>query len=385
MGKQESYDDSMYLHVVLGVFWRKKWLIVFGVLGVTFASIIMIFTMAPNYKSRAVITLSSGNTEAALSRGLEIPVYNKYSNTLKSPTLLRKFVAFKKMKDDWYISVNYLNNNIKPLYGYDKQERVKSTENFIIGIRLSSDGDTPEMARDRCRLLGEFALTAILNLRIGDFIERLKISLESQTIENRQKINNKEYNITELKEKEQLILKLIKEIPELGKTNTRELLNVSEKTEKYLSPRQQLVAIRIEIKNSLLRIKRMKKAITSSEYLLDFLNQIADYIDNKKNFLVNENLLDNLINELEKFFAGRDEEGYQDAYYRLKVGLKTYLRMKNVIYKFVSGPTLPDNPTSLPKRFIIISTMLTALLFFLFIGICIEWWEKNKSSVIGSN
>lgn len=383
MGKHENYDDSMYLHVILGVLWRKKWLIFFGVLGVTLITVVLLFTMAPNYRSRAVITFSAGNSEAALSRGLEIPVYNKYSNTLKSPALLRKFVNFKKKTDEWHISVNYLNTNIKPLYGYDRQERVKSTENFIIGIRVSGDGVTPQVARERCRLLGEFALTAILNLRIGDFIERLRIGQEAQIIENRQKIDKLVYFIAELKEKETLILKLIKEMPQLDVTNARELVNVSNQTEKYLSPRQQLVAVRIETKDSQLSIKRMEREITSSGYLLEFLSQSADDIDDKKNFLVNENLLDNLIEELEKFFGGKTEEGYPEAYYRLKVSLKRYLRLKNVVYKFISGPSLPEKPLSPPKVFIVIFAIVGAFVLFLFLGIFLEWWERNRRSILG--
>jgi hypothetical protein len=378
---QTNQGDYLSASSVLRILWRRKALIIFGTLGMTILSIVISVLLPRIYKSHAVISFATGNTEAALSRGLEIPVYNKYSNTIKSVGLLKKFLDFKQYKEEWDISPNYIEKNITPVYGYDKKERIKSTENFILGLKVSASGLTPKIARERCQLLGDFVRTAILNLKIGDYLEKARVRQEANIIENKRRIAATQQHISDLKEKEELIKSQLLKIP--GINPNRELVNVNDQTAKYLSPQHQLVAVKVEIKDRELAIRRFHREIKSSEIFLGYMASIAGHIGSRREYLVNESLLKELLREKEKYFAGKSGEGILEAFYRLTKSLARFNRMDSVVYKFISGPSLPQGASSPPRKLIVAFTFILTFLALIFISFILEWWSLHKNELLG--
>jgi hypothetical protein len=377
---QIPQDEMVSANHVIRILWRRKALIIFGTLMLTVLSIIISLLLPRVYQSYAVISFATGNTEAALSRGLEIPVYNNYSNTIKSVGLLKKFLDLKQYNEIWNVFPRYIEENITPLYGYDKKERIKSTENFILGIKVSALGPTPPIAQERCQLLGEFVRTTILNLRIGHYLERARISQETKIIENRRKIDNTRQFIAELKEKEELITSKLLKIQ--GITPNRQLVTVTDQTAKYLSPQQQLVAIKIDIKDHELAIRRYSREIKSSEIFLEYMKSISGLIGSRRDYLVNESLLKELFHEKEKFFAGKKGEGYLDAFYRITKILVRFDKIDSIVYKFIAVPSLPLAASSPPRKLIVAITFILAFLVMVFVSFILEWWSVNKNEVL---
>ena len=167
-------------------------------------------------------------------------------------------------------------------------------------------------------------------------------------------------------------------IPGIGSKTDRELVNANENTEKYLSPGQQLVAVKISIKDHQIRITRNLRKIKINQIRLSYIDKIARYFREDREFLVNKGLLESLIKEKEGFFSGKEDEENKIASYIFTEQFLSFKRLQTIIYKFISGPTLPGYHFKPKRRRIVTAGFFLAFFVFVFLALLIEAWQRGS-------
>lgn len=377
----ESRYDEGGLIGLLKILWKRRWLISLGTAGATVLLIIIALLLPKAYQSRAVVSLSGIKRieQEGLLKGLEIPVYRRYSDIYRNLGLFRKFLKMKGFREQWDLDNQFFDSHAKPIYAFDqKKPRIKTTENSILGIEIKVLDISPGKANEKAGLLGDYILTTILNMQIGEFIESIKSSAQAAIVKMKRFIIQLELEIKDLEEKEFLITDQLLKIPGIAAKTDRELVNANEKTEKYLSPRQQLVAAKVSIKDNQIQINRYLRDIKINQIKLSYIDKISQFFPDNRDFLTNRDLLETLIAEKDSFFSGKEDEENKIASYIFTEQFLRLQRRQNVTYKFISVPTLPQYHFKPKRRRIVIAGFFLAFFLFAFLALLIEGWDRNK-------
>lgn len=380
---ETGYDEGGLIRL-LKILWKRRWLISLGTAGATVLLIIIALLLPKVYLSRAVVSLSAikRTEQEGLLKGLEIPVYRRYSDIYRNLGLFRKFLKMKGFQEQWDFDDQFFDNHTKPIYAFDqKRPRIKTTENSILGIEIKVLDLSPGKANEKAGLLGEYILTTILNMQIGEFIESIKSSAQAAVVKMKKSIIRLELEIKDLEEKESLITNRLLKMPGIDTKTDRGLVNANEKTEKYLSPQQQLVAVKISIKDNQIQINRHLREIQINQIKLGYIDKTAQFLPDNLAFLVNSGLLDSLMAEKDSFFSGKEDDENKIASYIFTEQFLRLQRQQNVIYKFISAPTLPQNHFKPKRRRIVIAGFFLAFFVFVFLVLLIEKWKYTKKNL----
>ncbi len=371
-------DDILLVSHLVTILRHRKKMIFWGTLGVTLAALVISLLLPRVYRSEAVVSM--GKRSIGTAKGIEIPVYNNYSSVLNDNRMKKKYLKFNApdLYEERKAAEFKIESGVEPILGYSKEERVKSTANFVLGLRVFGEGDTPEKARQICRMMGNYARTAIINLRIDDIRSAMVTNQESILLQKRDAIIDVQYKLEELKEKEALITGELLKLAGGTSAPTPDVLNVSESTAKFLSPRRQLVALKVSQKDSQLRIKALHREIRISRMLLEFLKKIKSLMDEKQNFLVKEDLLETIIQKREQYFSDKDGEERQKAYNTFSIKFSALQRLSN-IFDYITKPTLPTARIKPRRKLIVIFSFILSFGFFLCLAMALEWWRKYKN------
>jgi hypothetical protein len=387
MNKTRYDENESGLIGLLKILWKRRRLIALGTAAAVVLIIIIVLLLPKVYQSRAVVSLSAlKKTETAgLVTGLEVPVYKRYSDVFCNIGLFKTFLKMKGYTDQWDIDQagdfesQFFDTRLKPKYALDDDKsRVSKIQNSILGLHIRETGASPAEAVEKTGLLGEYILTVILNMQIGDYMESIKSQSETEIVQINNAIIRSQFEIRDLKEKESLITDQVLKIPGIGSKTDRELVNANENTEKYLSPGQQLVAVKISIKDHQIRITRNLRKIKINQIRLSYIDKIARYFREDREFLVNKGLLESLIKEKEGFFSGKEDEENKIASYIFTEQFLSFKRLQTIIYKFISGPTLPGYHFKPKRRRIVTAGFFLAFFVFVFLALLIEAWQRGS-------
>jgi DNA-binding Lrp family transcriptional regulator len=376
-----GYDEGGLIGL-LKILWKRRWLIALGTAGATVLLIVIVLLLPKAYQSRAVVSLSRIKRieQEGLLKGLEIPVYRRYSDIYRNLGLFRKFLKMKGSKEQWDLDDQFFDGHAKPIYAFDqKKPKIKTTENSILGIEIKVLDISPGKANEKAGLLGEYIVTTILNMQIGEFIESIKSSAQAAVVKMKRLIIQLELEIKDLEEKDSLITHQILKIPGIAAKTDRELVNANEKTEKYLSPRQQLVAVKVSIKDNQIRINRYLREIKINQIKLGYIDKVSQFFPDSRDFLTKRGLLETLIAEKDSFFSGKEDEENKIASYIFSEQFLSLQRRQNVIYKFISAPTLPQYHFKPKRKRIVIAGFFLVFFVFVFLAFLIEAWQRNSN------
>ena len=375
---------------VLKVLWKRRWLIVSGTAAATILTIIVVLLLPEVFQSKAVVSLSviRETEREGLTKGLDIPKYLRYSKTFQSIKLFERFCKAEGFEEQWPLDTDFFAAHLKPIYVYDEEKaRLRRIHNSILGIQVTVMDVLPGKAEKKAGILGEYILTVVLNMRIGDYIELAGNQAQSEIAKNNKAILRREFQIKDLKEKESLLENQLLKIPGIGKKTDRELVNANEKTEKYLSPQQQLVAVKMSIKENQIEIEGLLRDIKVNETLLNYMNRADKLFLPDKTFLVNKGLLETLLQTKDAFFSDKQDDESRLASLILTEAFLRFQRLQNVVYKFISGPTLPERHVKPKRRRIVTVGFFLAFFIFVFLALLVEKWQymKNNSLTIDNN
>jgi LPS O-antigen subunit length determinant protein (WzzB/FepE family) len=394
MNKTHYDENESGLIGLLNILWKQRRLIALGTAGAAVLLIIIVLLLPEVYLGRAVVSLSAIRKaeQKGLLKGLEIPVYRRYSDVFCDIGLFKTFLHLKGYKDQWDFDkardndAQFFDTLLKPKYAFDEDKsRIRQMQNSILGIRIRAEGPSPAKAREKAGLLGEYILTVILNMQIGDYMESIRSKAESEIVRLNNSIIRSQFEIRYLKEKESLITNQLLKIPGIGSKTDRELVNADKSTEKYLSPGQQLVAVIITIKDHQIQINRHLREIRINQIRLNYIDKTAQFFRGYREFLVNDRLLGALIKEKETFFSGKEDEENKIASYIFTQQFLSFQRLQTIIYRFISGPTLPRYHFQPKRKRIVIAGFFLVFFVFVFLALLIEAWQRNGNKKGSSN
>lgn len=392
---ETRYDENESgLVGLLKILWKRRWLIALGTTGATVLVIIIVLLLPKVYLSKGVVSLSAIRKaeQKGLLKGLEIPIYRRYSDVFRNIGLFRRFLKMEGYKGLWDFEEagdfdsQFFDTHLKPKYAFDEDKpRIRRMQNSILGIRIRETDPSPGKAREKAGLLGEYILTTILNIQIGDYMESIRSKAGTEIVQLNNSILRLQFEIRNLKEKESLITNQVLKIPGIGNKTDRELVNADKNTEKYLSPGQQLVAVKISIKDHQIQINRYLREIRINQIRLNYIDKTARFFRGDREFLVNDGLLEALIKEKETFFSGKEDEENKIASFIFTEKLLSFQRLQSVTYKFISGPTLPKHHFKPKRRRIVVAGFFLAFFVFVFLAYLIEAWQRSSNKKGSSN
>jgi hypothetical protein len=383
MNEFRSEENKSDLIRVFKILLKRKGLIILGTGLVTLLVAVITLLLPKVYRSRAVIAFSSIRRadQDELSTAMEIPIYRSYTNIFHSHGLFRTFVKRQGGKEAWDLDEEFFETRFKPVYAFEYgKPRGKARDNSIIGVEITGLGDSAEAARNKTRLMGAYIITTLLNMQVGNFFETIGTRSESGIAKLEKAILKLKIETRDLKEKESLIEDQLLKLPGFGTRTGRELVNANENTAKYLSPQQQLVAVKMSIKDNQIQTKQNLRNIKINRLLLGYLDKTAYLFKSNTEYLANDGLLSALREEKERFFAGKDDEESKLASYILSEQFFYFRKLQSTIYKFISGPTLPERHFKPKRKRIVIAAFFLAFFILVFIAFLVEAWENNKKT-----
>lgn len=366
---------------LLKVLWKRRYLIVPGTAAATVLLVIIVLLLPKVYQGNAVVSLSKlrKTEQQSLTKGLDIPEYLRFSNAFKNIYLFERFCKAEGFKEQWSFDADFFDTHLKPIYAYDEEKiRFRRIPNFILGIKVTAEDALPGTAVKRADILGRYILTIILNLHIGEYIELARNQAQTETSRNNRAIIRRELQIKNLEEKESLITDQLLKIPGINNKTDRELVNADEKSEKYLSPRQQLVAVKMSIKENEIEIENFLRDIKVNQLLLNYFNRVDQLFQPGRTFLVNKGLLNALLQAKEEFFSERQDDESRIASLILTEAFLRWQKLHDVVYKIISEPTLPERHVRPKRKRIVIAGFFLAFFIFVFLALLLEGWKSNK-------
>ena len=377
-------NEDLFFSIVIVLQKRLKFILL-GTVIIAFFFTIAVFLLPETYISQAVISFTDegAKPENDSPVGIDSGIFNLYSNIYENAMLFKRFCMHREYGGFDQIDAKFFKQHITPIYSYDKKFSSKKTHNSILGIEIQCMAAVPQNAKDKVSTLGEYIKTIILNYRIRHYIQSLKASSGAAILYCDNQKRSLLFEISNQKGKLSLIENVLLHIPNIGSRVDREMVNVDTNTEKYLSPLQQLVAVKMAIKEIEIQIDRNERNKKIDQMLAQYAQNVEQlFTDNT--YLINSDLLKTLISEKNKFFTDNKDDESVIAFNKITINFMNFQNIGNVDYAYISGPTLPDTPFKPKKKRLVAAGFLMTLIFFTFLAFFLEAWNKRKRSGFGS-
>jgi LPS O-antigen subunit length determinant protein (WzzB/FepE family) len=428
----DNVSDEIDLIRLLKVLVKRKWVIFAGTLAFTLFALVIAFLLPKTYQSKGFFRLSSGfdlNLEElklvqdkikdnlqndllynlALEkstlldqtiediemkmRNVSFPDYKKYSAQFSNSYRFNHFLELKRqignkeiqeLKGNLTLSIN---QSVEPVYAYSKKDlkeltqNPKENRNFVVGVDLKVEKETPEKARILANALGEFIKDSILLGKLGDYINSQwnKANEESKKFDNL--IIKDEFKLQQLSAKRSDIELLLRKYPESKSMSGRELLSLDKNGYRYLSPAAQLVGIESYIADIRENLSQNQREKELAGLKLAFFSQARDLITNDPG-LFGYYFLEKLQTLPNSFFAQNKltDNAVRQVKNELAIDLGRFMNMYNEM-QFLSGPTLSTTPIKPKKSLILAVGFILGLLLSVLLAFIVDWWIINKKKV----
>ncbi|MCX6583700.1 MAG: Wzz/FepE/Etk N-terminal domain-containing protein [Candidatus Aminicenantes bacterium] len=427
-----NFSDEIDLIQLVKVLVKKKWLIIGGTLAVTLAALVISLLLPRTFQSSAFFRLSSGvdvNLEELkniqdkikdnlhndllynltlektallddtleeiemMMRNVSFPDYKKYLSRFTNPQRFIRFLEEKKQAGDTAAdglkkgigSSGSIEQCIEPVYAYSKKDLKELTQNprdirnFVIGVQLTGQKESPEKARAFVNALAEFIKDSIIYGKLGDYVAAQGNKCREEYNKFANLIIKDEFKLRQLTAKQSDIEQLLKKYPEAKNMTGRELLSLDKTGYRYLSPAAQLVGIEsyiADIKENLAQNRRDKQMMG-----LKF-----DFFSNARASLTGEmsgyTFLAGIMKLKDSFFAEKKlpDDSIQQVKNELSIDFDKFMSLREEM-QFLSTPTLSRTPVKPQKGLITAVGFVLGLALSVFLAFVVDWWAVNKQKI----
>lgn len=427
-----NFSDEIDLIQLVKVLVKRKWVIIGGTLAITLAALVISFLLPRAYQSNAFFRLSSGvdvdmeelrkiqdkirediqanlldnltlqNTmlldetledTRLIMQNVSIPDYKKYFTQFTNPFQFMHFMEEKKKSGDksmkalksTFLASEDIEQLIEPVYAYSKKDlkeltqNPKESKNFVLGVQLTAEGESPEKAQAFTKLIGEFIKDCILYEKLGDYIgtQLNKSQTEFKKYENF--TIKDDFKLEQLKLKRAHIEQLLKAYPESKEMVSRELYSLENNGQRYLSPVAQLVGIESHIADINENLAQNLRNKQSLELRLDFFSKAKDMITTER---FGRALLDQLEKLKDSFLIEKNlsNDVVRQVKNELGIDLDNFMNL-NEEMQFISGPTLSHTAVKPKKMLITAIGFVLGLVLCVFLVFVVDWWGANKQKI----
>ena len=429
--------DELDLVQVVKVLLKRKWLIVAGTVLFTLAAGALTLVLPKVYESDGFFQLSQGrdvditnlkdiqdifkeempNTmldvtmvkdsimNDFLSTGgrllvktVSIPDYKKYFSQFTNPRLFLQFMDMKKKSGDIDLknirpvvrTADDIAQWIEPVYAYSKNDTkelgqiARDAENFVVGVGISGEGDSPQKARTFVSIIGEFIKDSIIYGKLKNYIasELSRSRTEYNKYDNY--IIKDDFKLKQLSLKRDDIREMLKRYPETREImKFREVVSLADGGHRFLSPTMQLVGVEsymADVRENLSGCKRNKEV---AGLKLQFFQKVNEILDSET---FSGPLLEKSLALIQTISADQANQDLTDDVVRevkndLNVDFNNFVSFREGM-RFISGPSLTERPIHPRKALITSIAFVLGFFLFVFLAFFIEWWSKNKTMIV---
>lgn len=396
---QESLSQVKEVDLIqmLLVIWKRKWLILGGTIIVTIIALVITSMLPRVYKSSGFVNAywpyrDIKEEDVKLKKvdlddfgfKIEMAESKKIIKLFKDKGLFRRFLEINRERLG--LDIDFLNsldinpdNKIKMVFALEQfKKKQENYKNFVIGYQLQAFGSKPRKVEKMIHVLKEYISRIIIN---NEIIEYININLNWEKYKltrNKSRVINCRYDMSKLKERENLLTKLAREFP--GLNNTQVIIN-SGKNKSFYTPLQQLVSTKIEIADMEERIERIRREDVISAMRMDLLERFNKLIVGKPQVLIIYDMLEKAREVFSKYLDSIKEDNnefLQMVKSEFEDKLAYFDQLDSYVIRLASNPSLPRNSISPKKKTILIFSFFSGLLIFILIAFLVEAYISRK-------
>lgn len=371
MGEIDLYD---YLRVM----WRRKWLIIIGVI-VTMLMAILVSSRLRTYESEGIFRLSTENVQ------FSVPEYINFSASVMNAEDFAGYVEtldvipeedLQRVSRD-IARMASLEKKIKPIYVFEEEEyrRINPDKQYVAAMEITWKKRSPILAQQLTRALGLFAKHSFEKMLMEEYVVRKykHAYVEVQQLES--KLADLRFALQQDMQKLAELKKIAQGPSRAGELAGREVVSVEKGGHRYLSPSAQMVAVQVEIADTNLGITHTERQLKINRITLELFTSLKKALEEKGY----GSLFDRLAGIKETFFQGKDVS--QDEVLIVRNDTSTDFarfeyRFRDVM-QFISGPTLPHKAKPSKKMAAAVAFVLGLFAFTLF-AFFLEFIQRSK-------
>ena len=362
---QNSYSDEIDLSKVLKELLGQRKLIITGVVICTIVAVI-ITLLLPG---------SSKNTGFFQFEPVSVPSYKSYTEVFEDVGKLKAYI--QKYHDDttWTVSSSVFADSFEPEYAYGKYPKDLVEENAVLGVRITAIAANPEEAHNRVNTLGSYLETCVVNMEIWKHYGAMSTRLKSQFTASKLSMIEHQISIDYLKKKIDWSNGNLLNT-NAASTHEGKVVQLDKVSENDLATHHQVIATSMSINNIEVAMELLRRKVAVDELLLGYVKSIEGFLKDKDKFLIDRSLLDSFVAQLEDYFGSKSgSENLAMARYQAEATLQGFEVLRNEQFKFVTGPSLAEEPRKAGKFSIVLVVFFTSLVAFITYSLFISWWK----------
>lgn len=327
--------------------------------------------------------------------GIALTDFKKYAASYATSERFNEYVQEKKLSSVGGIDKLYklfstetgIPQAIEPVYAFTRtdakvlMEQPKGSSNNIIGLRINYDDSSPEVAQQIVGLLGHYVMDSIVYLIYTDALRFKHDEIRIRMTQLEHTISNKKIQLEEYARKIADLEKILARNPTAKVQDTRQIIQITEESIRYLSPATLLTITEVEASEANWAILRAKNEQVQNALLLEYYDRVKSILDTTKS---GETILRSLEPVKATVFKEKNLENnvIKAAHDMITVDNQSAITLYLEKSRFIAGPTLPSHSTARPARALAVSFMVGLLLSLLLV-FGREWWRKNQTQMSG--
>jgi hypothetical protein len=422
---------------ILRALFKRKGLVVFGILGFTAFALLLAFILPKTYRSEGFFQFSEPSREqtnvlfSTASRLLEsshlmvfsqlkelgmlemfkelkleineplnffvvsLQDFKKYSSSFRNYQEFLGFVKRNKLLDP--TEFKYLRGYIKDsrelaklvqetyALSRDDLKNVGQTltqeKNYIVGVELEMEAPQPKMAQRILAVLGQFIRFKIFYEKINEYMAANLNEFKSLAAKYDNYILNNQVVRQQLLKKRDSLQALYKKYPGSASTATWQVMGLKDNSERYLTLASQVIGAESQIIEMEQLLDSFKIEKRKSELYSAFFSQLKNITEKK--YSNGDQLFKEITTLRENFFnkGNADDPEIRGVRNSTAIDLEKFNTLFYKTLRFISGPSLPEFPEWPRKSIFIIFGFFLGTLLFVSTALILEFWSKNKGLI----
>jgi LPS O-antigen subunit length determinant protein (WzzB/FepE family) len=417
-------DERVDLAALVGVPWRRRRLIGVAVIAGTGAALVYSLLVPrvylsdgfyqlgnPQPKTKVLVDTPDGRSDlvkpdasSELANmtlvgmpGIPIPLFKASATQFSNPNRLQSFAAEDASltasdRDDvkraFHTSAD-INRWIRPVYAYardDARDFVQSAkeDNTAIGLDLSFEAHSPEVAARFVGLLGRYVRDCIVYVTLFSYVMDEQSSASAQLRDNENEVLKTQFALQQNTIRMRDVQAILARHPDAARSEVRQVVSIQDGGQRYLSPVTQLVGIESAIVDQRRRLalleRNRERLVVRQRYFSSCASEIQKIGEH------GEDLLRTMQRVRSQVFT-QSELANAPAREALNDLLIDAERFEHAFYtncRFISGPTVPSRHVRPSRAAIVLSGSLASLVLSVLYAFGSAWWQKNREAVSAS-
>jgi len=391
----EEIDVSDYLRVI----WKRRWLIVIGVVAATLTAMPASYVMR-QYESCAILRLSEEFKKEKSEMASEqekgriivtLPEYKIYSASFMDSKSFIDYLTGQKIfpaEQESHVEKNLqvessLKKYIMPVYAYANEEilALHPQEQFISALQITWASRSPELAQRVVEAMSLFARDAIEQKVLERYVTGgyQEAYILAQELEN--KVANYRFLLKQVDQKLTDLKKIAQHSPAAAQHAGREVVSVDQGGHLYLPLPTQIVATEVTITDTKLNINDTVRRQKINRVNLELFTKLKSALAEKGS----KSLFERLEGVRETFFQGKDlnEEEILLVRNEVSVDFARFEHRFRDVMQLVAGPGPTVAKKAKPSTsFMVGVAFIIGLFFFTLLALFLEFIQQSQQEML---